>query len=70
MNRWRTVKARRVLAALLKLGWQVKRENGSHKVLSRPGFPDYVFAFRDADELGSKMLSRIARHTGLNPDDL
>jgi hypothetical protein len=29
-----------------------------------------VFAFRDDDELGPKMLNRIARHTGLNPDDL
>jgi predicted RNase H-like HicB family nuclease len=29
-----------------------------------------VFAFHDNDELGPRMLSRIAKHTGLTPDDL
>jgi hypothetical protein len=29
-----------------------------------------VFAFHDEDEIGPKMLSRIAKKTGLNPDDL
>ncbi len=64
------MKARRVLAALLRLGWSVKRERGSHKVLARAGSPDYVFAFHDGDEIGPRMLARIARHTGLQPDDL
>ena len=31
----------------------------------RTGFPDYVFAFHDGEEIGPKMLSRIAKHTGL-----
>jgi hypothetical protein len=29
-----------------------------------------VFAFHDDDEIGPKMLSRIARKTGLTPEDL
>jgi len=33
-------------------------------------FPDYVFAFHDSDEIGPGMLARIAKHTGLSPDDL
>jgi hypothetical protein len=33
-------------------------------------FADYVFAFHDGDEIGPKMLARIARQTGLTPDDL
>jgi len=32
--------------------------------------PDYVFAFHDGDEIGPRMLARIAKHTGLTPDDL
>jgi predicted RNA binding protein YcfA (HicA-like mRNA interferase family) len=32
--------------------------------------PDVVFAFHDDEELGPKMLSRLAKHTGLRPDDL
>jgi predicted RNA binding protein YcfA (HicA-like mRNA interferase family) len=63
-------KGRRVLAALVKIGWQVKRQSGSHKTLSRSGWPDYVFAFHDYDEIGPRMLARIARHTGLKPEDL
>ncbi len=70
MSRWPATAARRVLAALLRAGWTVKRESGSHKVLARVGWPDYVFAFHDNDEIGPRMLARIARQTGLTPDDL
>ena len=70
MNRWPSAKARRVLAALLKAGWQPKRQTGSHRTLAREGWPDFVFAFHDSDELGPRMLARIAKHTGLKPQDL
>ena len=70
MSQWPSVKAKRLLAALLRLGWQVKRQSGSHKTLSRNGWPDFVFAFHDGDEIGPKMLTRIAKHTGLSPNDL
>lgn len=68
---WPSQKARRVLAALLRIGWTIKRETpGSHKILSRPGWPDYAFSFHDAEEIGPRMLARIAKHTGMTPDDL
>jgi len=70
MSQWPSVKAKRLLAALLRLGWQIKRQSGSHKTLIRNGWPDYVFAFHDGDEIGPKMLARIAKHTGLSPSDL
>ena len=70
MTTWPSAKARRVLAALLRIGWQVKRQSGSHRTLARPGWPDYVFAFHDGDEIGPRMLARIAKHTDLTPDDL
>ena len=70
MSRWRASKARRVLAALLRIGWSVKRQTSSHRILERSGYPDYVFAFHDNDEIGPRMLARIAKHTGLEPDDL
>jgi hypothetical protein len=31
---------------------------------------DYVFAFRDDEELGPRVLARIAQRLGLNPQDL
>ncbi|MBI3057777.1 MAG: type II toxin-antitoxin system HicA family toxin [Deltaproteobacteria bacterium] len=47
MSQWPSTRARRVLAALLRIGWSVKRQTGSHRTLSRPGWPDFVFAFHD-----------------------
>jgi len=70
MTRWPSAKARRALAALLRIGWRVKRQTGSHRVLSREGWQDYVFAFHDNDELGPRILARIGRDTGLSPEDL
>lgn len=66
-----SLKARHVLSALLRIGWDIKRETaGSHKILSRPGWPDFVFSFHESEEIGPKMLARIAKHTGLEPKDL
>jgi predicted RNA binding protein YcfA (HicA-like mRNA interferase family) len=70
MSHWPAAKAQRVLAALLRIGWTIKRQTGSHRTLQRPGWPDYVFAFQDGDEIGPRMLARIAKHTGLTADDL
>jgi predicted RNA binding protein YcfA (HicA-like mRNA interferase family) len=71
MSQWPSAKARRVLAALLRIGWEVKRQQStSHRVLARPGYPNFVFAFHDREEIGPRMLARIAKHTGLTPDDL
>jgi len=68
---WPAVKARRVFAALLRMGWSVKRQAGtSHRVLQREGWPDYVFAFHDQEEIGPRMMARISKHTGLEPGDL
>jgi predicted RNA binding protein YcfA (HicA-like mRNA interferase family) len=70
MSRWPASKARRVYAALLRTGWQLKRQSGSHRTMSREGWPDFVFAFHDGEQIGPRMLVRIAKHTGLKPDDL
>lgn len=68
---WPSSRASRVLAALLRIGWSVKRQTGgSHRVLARSGWPDVVFAFHDQEEIGPRMLSRIAKKTGLTPSDL
>lgn len=69
MSRWRSTKARRVLAALRRIGWDELRSTGSHRVLVKNG-QRYIFAFHERDEIGPRMLARIAKHTGLKPDDL
>jgi len=70
MSQWSSTKAKRVLAALLRIGWRIKRETGSHKTLERPGWADYTFAFHDRDEIGPRMLARITKNTGLKLEDL
>jgi predicted RNA binding protein YcfA (HicA-like mRNA interferase family) len=70
MTRWPSAPARRVLAALLRSGWAIKRQSGSHRVLSRVGHPDFVFAFHEGEEIGPRMMARIAKHTGLKTEDL
>ena len=70
MSRFAAAKSRRVLAALLRVGWEIKRQSGSHRTLWRSGWPDFVFAFHDDEEIGPVMLARIAKRTGLRPEDL
>jgi len=71
MSQWPAVKARILLAALKRIGWTVKRHHGgSHRILSRPGWPNFLFTFHDKEEVGPKLLPDIARRTGLTPDDL
>ena len=70
MSQWRSVKARQLLAALLRIGWTVAWQHGSHRRLKRAGWPNYTFAFHDGEEIGSGLLGRIAKKTGLQPEDL
>jgi predicted RNA binding protein YcfA (HicA-like mRNA interferase family) len=71
MSQWPSTKARLVLAALLRIGWTIKRQSGtSHRVLSRSGWPDFIFSFHDQEEIGPRMLARIAKRPGITPDDL
>lgn len=68
--KWRAAKVARVLVALVRIGWRVKRQKGSHRILERKGWSDVTFSFHDKEEIGPRMLSRVAKHTGLTPDDL
>jgi len=63
MSQWPSAKAKRVLSALLRLGWETRRQTGSHRTLMRKGWNDFVFAFHDGEEVGPRMLARIAKHT-------
>ena len=67
MSQWPSSKAKRVLASLLRLGWQIKRQTGSHRTLAPVGWSD---AFHEGEEIGPKMLARLAKHTRLKPEDL
>lgn len=70
MGKWPSARASRVLAALHRIGWSVAAQTGSHKTLQRAGWAPFTWAFHDRVEIGPKMMARIAKHTGLRPEDL
>lgn len=71
MSQWPSTKGRQVLRALFKIGWTIKaRKGSSHLQLIHPQHGEFTWAFRDSEEIGPKMLARIAKHTGLKPQDL
>jgi predicted RNA binding protein YcfA (HicA-like mRNA interferase family) len=72
MSQWPATRTSRVYRALVRIGWSPVRERaGSHVQLRHPDFPhDYTWAFHDSVEIGPAMLARIAKKTGLKPEDL
>ena len=66
MSNWPATKARRVPAALERIGWRVERQSGSHKLLTREGWPGYEFSFHDNAELGIGAKSYRTRSTRSN----
>jgi predicted RNA binding protein YcfA (HicA-like mRNA interferase family) len=69
-SHWSASKAKVVLAALLRTGWQIKRTKGSHRTLSKIGWANFVFAYHDRVEIGPGALAILAKKTGLRPQDL
>jgi predicted RNA binding protein YcfA (HicA-like mRNA interferase family) len=72
VSQWPSSKAGRVFKALQKIGWFAVSQSGSHiKLRDRESrFADYIWAFHDGEEIGPRMLGRIAKRTGLRPEDL
>ncbi|MFB3918381.1 MAG: type II toxin-antitoxin system HicA family toxin [Terriglobales bacterium] len=71
MSYWPSTKAKKVFSALLRIGWTIKAQKGSsHTQLVHKSFPEFTWSFHDTEELGPKMLSKIAKKTGLQPRDL
>jgi hypothetical protein len=71
MSRWGSAKARKVLAALLRIGWR-SSENLADRTEFSPVLTGQISClhFSDAEEIGPRMLARIGKKTGLTPDDL
>lgn len=74
MSQWPATSAKKVFRALQRIGWREKQRistSGSHRQLQHSDFSyEYTWAFHDYDEIGPAMLAKIAKRTGLKPDDL
>ncbi|MGI8962203.1 MAG: type II toxin-antitoxin system HicA family toxin [Bryobacteraceae bacterium] len=71
MSAWPSSKARRVFAAILRIGWTVKAEKGSsHKQMQHPQWGEATWAFHGSEEIGPKMIARLAKVFHFTPSDL
>jgi predicted RNA binding protein YcfA (HicA-like mRNA interferase family) len=74
MSNWPSTSAKKVFRALQRIGWCEKpriSKSGSHKQLEHPNYPyEFTWAFHDGEEIGPRMLARIAKRTGLKPEDI
>jgi predicted RNA binding protein YcfA (HicA-like mRNA interferase family) len=70
LSQWSSAKAKVVLRALQRIGWIIVSQKGSHVKLRHSERGNYMFGFHDNEEIGPKMLAKIAKHTGLTPTDL
>jgi predicted RNA binding protein YcfA (HicA-like mRNA interferase family) len=74
VSKWSSAKARVVFRALIRLGWQPAPapagHKGSHVKLKDSSGALFIWSFHEGQEIGPKMLARIAKHTGLKPSDL
>jgi predicted RNA binding protein YcfA (HicA-like mRNA interferase family) len=68
LSQWPSAKAKVVLRALLRKGWTVVSQRGIK--LRHPDCGNYMFGFHENEEIGPRMLAKIAKHTGLEPSDL
>ena len=60
-------KARQVRKALETAGWKLERVHGSHHICRR-GSRTLIFAAHDSEEIGWRLLARIATQAGLSLD--
>ncbi|WP_442908652.1 type II toxin-antitoxin system HicA family toxin [Homoserinibacter sp. YIM 151385] len=48
-----------MLRMVKKIGYSVKRQKGSHRVMSCEGRPDLLFAFHDSAEIPPRLVRKI-----------
>jgi predicted RNA binding protein YcfA (HicA-like mRNA interferase family) len=61
--------AREFLRVLGRAGFVEARRTGSHRVLRHPDGRWLVFASKEGERVGPKMVARVAGRAGLSADD-
>ncbi|HEY3355392.1 MAG TPA: type II toxin-antitoxin system HicA family toxin [Polyangia bacterium] len=69
-RRYPAMKAAQLLAALLRHGYEIAWQKGSHRKLTCPGRPTIRFCFHDSDEVGPPMVAAVCKKARLEPGDL
>jgi predicted RNA binding protein YcfA (HicA-like mRNA interferase family) len=61
--------ASKVIKALSKVGFKIARKHGSHVVMKHPDGRVTVVPVHAGEKIGSGLLSKIIKDTGLSKDD-
>ncbi len=64
------VDARRLVAALKRAGFEVRRQTGSHIILRQPETKQIAVVPRHGGTFGPELVASILKQAGLSPDDL
>ena len=70
MSTWPSAKARRVFAALKRIGWHHDRTGRFPQNREEERVGELPFSFHDSDELGPAILAKVSKKTGLKPGGL
>jgi predicted RNA binding protein YcfA (HicA-like mRNA interferase family) len=71
VSRWPSTKAKKVFAAIARKGWSVRTPKGSsRKQMIHPEHGQATWAFHDSDEIGPKMMARLAKEFHFTREDI
>jgi predicted RNA binding protein YcfA (HicA-like mRNA interferase family) len=70
MGRMASIVAARLVRALVRLGWTVDRQTGSHAVLTKPGRNAVVVPLHKGKTLKEGTARAIIKQAGLTEDDV
>ena len=59
-----------MLRALLKRGFIIARQKGSHRFLKHPDGRVLLFAFHDSETIGPRLLSKILKDASISLDEI
>ena len=62
------ISARQAVSAFQRAGFQVRRQRGSHIIMTKPGFPE-TLSVADHRELRTGTLRVLIRKAGLTPEE-
>jgi len=70
VTKFPAVKSKRFFKILKGLGYEVKRQNGSHRVMTAPGRKPLVFAFHDGATVPPGLVRKVLMdEVGLAEDE-
>lgn len=69
MSQWPTLKPRDLVRILKELGFQAKRQKGSHVFFQHPDGRTTLVSMHSGEDIGPGLLRRVLREIEMSPED-